>query len=147
MTQIPINIFHTNIEKDTLENTYYRKVINTTNNQQLVLMSLKPSEDISCEIHKDIDQFFRIEKGLGLALTSKIPFCDNPHESIVRTILKDGDVLMIPAGTYHQIINTSHTDHLKLYSIYSPKEHSPDRIDINRPIKGDKKKYKLLKIK
>ena len=141
------NVFHTNIEKDTIENTNYRKVINTTPRQQLVLMSLKPNEDIECEIHQDVDQFFRIEKGTGLLYSSLEPFCDNQSVITDKITFKDGDVFVIPAKTYHRIINTSKTEDLKLYTIYSPKQHPSVRIDITRPMNGGSvQKQYILKV-
>lgn len=134
MTTKKSMVFHTNIEKDTLENKNYRKVINTTTKQQLVLMSLKPGEDIECEIHKDVDQFFRIEKGNGELYSSLEPFCKNPSANVDTLTFKDGDVFVIPAGTYHRIKNTSNTDDLKLYTIYTPPNHPPNRLDVTRPV-------------
>lgn len=113
-------VFYTNLEKDTLDNNNYRKVINTSNNIQLVLMSLKPKEEIGSEVHNNIDQFFRIEKGTAKAIVN--------NEEI---ILKDGSVLIIPKGTLHNIINIGDND-LKLYSIYSPPNHPINTIQPNK---------------
>ena len=117
-------VFHTNIEKDTLNNEYYRRVLFTTNCQQIVVMSLKPGEDISGEIHRDHDQFIRIECGTGMAVIDE--------DAKAKYDLSDGSIIMIPAGIWHQIINTSKTDCLKLYTIYSPPEHPVGQIDINK---------------
>ncbi len=106
--------FHTNIEQDTLENDNFRKVLYTAPHSQLVLMSLLPGEEIGMEVHPTIDQFFRFEAGEGKAVL-------NGEESS----FKDGDVVIVPAGTNHNIINTSETHPLKLYTIYSPANH-PD---------------------
>lgn len=106
--------FHTNIEQATLDNDNFRKVIFTAPHSQLVLMSLLPGEEIGMEVHPDIDQFFRFEAGEGKAVL-------NGEESS----LKDGDVVIVPAGTNHNIINTSPTNPLKLYTVYSPANH-PD---------------------
>jgi mannose-6-phosphate isomerase-like protein (cupin superfamily) len=119
------NIFIANIEKDTIQNKFYRKVLYTTNLQQMVLMSVKPKEDISFEIHSNNDQFIRIEKGLGIL------YIGPKKESSYK--LSDGVAVTIPANTWHQIVNTSDTDDLKLYTIYSPPHYPPDKIDINRP--------------
>ncbi len=128
--------FHTNIEKDTLENINYRKVINTSNNIQLVLMSLKPNQEIGKEVHNNIDQFFRIEKGTAKAIVN--------NEEI---ILKDGSVLIIPKGTIHNIINIGNND-LKLYTIYSPPNHPKNTIQPNKQDGGYLKyKNKYLKLK
>ncbi len=102
------------IEKDTVDNEYFRKVLFTGPNSQLVLMSLKPGEDIGEEVHDDHDQFFRFEQGKGEVLVGKKTFK-----------VKDGDAVVVPAGVNHNVINTSKTESLKLYTIYSPPEH-PD---------------------
>ncbi len=104
--------FHTNIEKDGVENNNFRKVLYTGKHSQLVLMSLKPLEDIGSEVHPDNDQFFRFEKGSG-----KCVIDGTEYE------LKDGDVIVVPAGAEHNIMNTSVTEDLKLYTIYSPAHH------------------------
>jgi mannose-6-phosphate isomerase-like protein (cupin superfamily) len=100
-----------NIEKSTLENTNFRKVLYTAKNSQLVFMSLMPGEEIGEEVHT-LDQFLRIEKGLGKAILDGIE-----HE------ISDGSAVVVPAGTRHNIINTSPDAELKLYTIYSPPEH------------------------
>lgn len=137
------NVFHTNIEDETINNTCYRKVLSTTNNQQLVLMSLNPKEDIDFEIHPNNDQFIRIEKGTGIALIGK--------NKEIRYDLSDGMIIIIPANTWHQIINTSDTDSMKLYTIYSPPHHPAGRIDITKPFIQDggtyKSKYQKYKSK
>ncbi|HOX96039.1 MAG TPA: cupin domain-containing protein [Candidatus Woesebacteria bacterium] len=106
--------FHTDIEAETLSNTNFRKVLFTGTHSQLVVMSLLPSEDIGMEVHANVDQFFRFEAGEGKAIL-------NGEE----TLFKANDVVIIPAGTNHNIINTSTTEPLKLYTIYSPANH-PD---------------------
>ena len=100
----------TNIEKLSLENTFFRKVLYTDKNSQLVLMSLLPGEEIGEEIH-DVDQFLRVEKGTGKAILSDIP-----HP------LADGSVIIVPASTKHNIINTG-KDEMKLYTLYMPPHH------------------------
>jgi mannose-6-phosphate isomerase-like protein (cupin superfamily) len=104
--------FNANIEKETLENTNFRKVLYTGKHSQLVLMSLKPNEEIGMEIHTDNDQFFRFEKGQGKCIID-----GNSYE------LADGSVIIVPAGAEHNIINTSSSEDLKLYTIYSPAHH------------------------
>lgn len=104
--------FHTNIEADTLENTNFRKVLYTGKHSQLVLMNLKPDEEIGMEVHPDNDQFFRFEKGEGKCIID-----NNEYE------LKDGDVIIVPAGAEHNVINTSGTENLSLYTLYSPAHH------------------------
>ena len=104
--------FFTNIEKDTLENNNFRKVLYTAKHSQLVLMSLKPNEEIGMEVHPDNDQFFRFEKGTGKCIID-----GNEYP------LSDGVAIVVPAGAQHNIINTSGTEELKLYTIYSPAHH------------------------
>jgi len=101
------------IEKQTLENTYFRQVLFTAKHSQLVLMCLKPGEEIGDEVHPNVDQFFRIEQG-----EAKFVF----NEKQERTV-RDGDAVVVPAGTYHNVINTSKTAPLKLYTLYSPPNH------------------------
>ncbi len=101
-----------NIEKETLENGNFRKVLYTGKHSQLVLMSLKPKEEIGMEIHSDNDQFFRFEKGQGKCIID-----GNEYD------LKDGIMVVVPAGAEHNIINTSDVEELKLYTIYSPAHH------------------------
>lgn len=113
--------FITNIENDTLKNNNFRKVIYTAKKQQLVLMSLKPLEDIGMEIHKGVDQFIRIEKGRGVAVLNGDTYA-----------LRDGVCIVIPSGVEHNIINTSKKNALKLYTIYSPPEHKPNTILKNK---------------
>ncbi len=103
--------YNDNIEKLTLENDNFRKVIYTAKFSQLVVMSLKPKEEIGEEIH-DGDQFFRFEKGTGEAVL------DGKSQKV-----SDGDAVIVPAGAKHNIINTSASEPLKLYTIYSPPHH------------------------
>lgn len=104
--------FRANIEKDTIENTDFRRVLYTSKHSQLVLMSLRPNEEIGLEIHSDNDQFFRIEKGSGKCIIN-----GNEYD------LEDGTAIVVPAGAEHNVINTSETEDLKLYTIYSPAHH------------------------
>lgn len=104
--------FNANIEKATLENNNFRKVLYTGKHSQLVLMSLKPNEEIGMEVHTDNDQFFRFETGQG-----KVIIDGNEYE------VKDGSAIVVPAGAQHNVINLSATDALKLYTIYSPAHH------------------------
>ncbi|MFA5962071.1 MAG: cupin domain-containing protein [Parcubacteria group bacterium] len=104
--------FNANIEKDTLENTDFRRVLYTGKHSQLVLMSLKPKEEIGMEVHEENDQFFRFEKGEGKCIID-----DNEYA------LRDGVAIIVPAGAQHNIINTSETEELKMYTIYSPAHH------------------------
>lgn len=111
--------YFASIEKETLKNNNFRKVLFTGKHCQLVVMSLLPNEEIGNEIHKNVDQFFRIESGEAKFVV------DNGKE---KRIAKNGDVVIIPAGTYHNVINTSKTKKLKLYTIYSPPNHPPNTI-------------------
>ncbi len=104
--------FCENIEKDTLENENFRKVLYTGKHSQLVLMSLAPNEDIGMEVHEDNDQFFRFEKGQG-----KVIIDGNEYE------VSDGFAVVVPAGSQHNVINTSGSERLSLYTIYSPAHH------------------------
>ena len=104
--------FNINIEKKTLENNNYRKVLYTSKHSQLVLMNLKPNEEIGMEVHPDNDQFFRIEKGQGKCIID-----GNEYE------LGDGEAIVVPSGANHNVINTSETEDLKLYTISSPAHH------------------------
>ena len=113
--------FCANIEKDTLENVNFRKVLYTGKNSQLVLMSLKPEEEIGMEVHETNDQFFRFEKGKGKCIID-----GNEYE------LKDGMAIIIPAGAQHNVINTSENEELKLYTIYSPPHHKDGIIRATR---------------
>ncbi len=131
-------VFYENIDTNTIENTFYRKVV-YTGKMQFVYMSLKPLDSIKMEVHQDHDQFFRIEKGIGEAIVNGETF-----------ELFDGIGLIVPAGAQHQIKNSSETEDLKLYSIYTPPEHKPGRLDINNPDNPDnpdKLKQKYLKYK
>jgi mannose-6-phosphate isomerase-like protein (cupin superfamily) len=102
------------IEKETLENDFFRQVLFTGTYAQLVVMALQPGEEIGNEVHGDVDQFFRIEMG-----KAKFVFGDTEEH-----VVGDGDAVIVPAGTYHNVINVSDGP-LKLYTIYSPPNH-PD---------------------
>jgi len=104
-----------NLEKDTVENEYFRKVLNTTPKSQLVVMSLLPGEDIGEEVH-DVDQFIRIEQGKGRTVLDGEEFP-----------IEDDFAVVIPAGTRHNIINDDETA-MKLYTIYTPPEHAEGTI-------------------
>ncbi len=106
-----------NIEQDSVANNDFRRVLYTAKSQQLVLMSLKPGEDIGEETHDDVDQFFRCEKGEGKAILDGI-----------EHVITDGFVVVIPAGTKHNIINTSETEPLRLYTLYSPPQHEDKTV-------------------
>lgn len=103
------------IEKQTLKNNFFRQVLFTGTHCQLVVMCLQPAEEIGNEVHQDVDQFFRIEEG-------EAKFVFNGSE---EHLVKDGEAVVVPAGTFHNVINTSKTKHLRLYTLYSPPNH-PD---------------------
>ena len=121
--------FVSNIEDSTLKNKNFRKVLYTAKHSQLVLMSLKPKEEIGMEVHHDNDQFFRIEKGRGKCII-------DGHEYYI----KDGSAIIVPAGAKHNVMNVSSTEELKLYTIYSPAHHkdgivraTKEEADANSP--------------
>lgn len=101
-----------NIEKLTLENENFRKVLYTAEHCQLVLMALLPGEEIGSEVHEENDQFFRFEKGEGKVIINEAEY-----------VVGDGDAVIVPAHSKHNVINTSTTEHLRLYTIYSPAHH------------------------
>ena len=104
--------FNANIEKDTLENNNFRKVLYSSKHSQLVLMNLKPNEEIGMEVHEENDQFFRFEKGKGKCIID-----GNEYE------VGDGSAIVVPAGAEHNVANMSDSEDLKLYTIYSPAHH------------------------
>lgn len=118
--------FKSDIENDTINNDNFRKVLYTGKNMQLVLMSLIAGEEIGEEIHKDNDQFFRFEKGKGKVIINNTEYT-----------VKDGDAVIIPAGSKHNIINTSNTEELKMYTIYAPPHHKDKIIRKTKKIAED----------
>ena len=116
------DVFVGNIETLTLKNNNFRKVIFTAKHMQLVLMTLKKGEDIGMETHKNVDQFIRVEKGVGVAILNGKKYK-----------LEDGSAVVIPAGVEHNIVNTSKVNPLKLYTIYTPPEHEDGIIQKNKP--------------
>ena len=106
--------YYGNIEDLTLKNSYFRQVLYTGKHAQLVLMSLKAKEEIGMEVHETVDQFFRFEKGEGKVIIDAEEF-----------VVGDGDSVIVPAGSKHNVVNTSDSEDLKLYTIYSPPNH-PD---------------------
>ena len=105
------------IEELTLANENFRQVLYTGEHSQLVLMTLQPSEEIGMEVHEENDQFFRFEEGTG-----KVIINGNEYE------VKDGDAIIVPSGSQHNVINTSDSDKLKMYTIYSPAHHKDGTI-------------------
>ncbi len=116
-----MNGFKISIEKATQENSNFRKVLYTSKHSQLVLMSLLPNEDIGEEIHTDNDQFFRFESGIG-----KVIIDCHSYE------VCDGDAVVVPAGAKHNIINTSNSEYLKMYTIYSPAHHKDTILRVTK---------------
>ncbi|MBB1543804.1 cupin domain-containing protein [Candidatus Gracilibacteria bacterium] len=115
--------FNANIEQLTLENNNFRKVLYTLQGMQLVLMSLKPGEEIGAEVHPENDQFFRFESGKGKVLID---------ESVYE--VEDGSVIIVPKGSNHNVINTSDTEELKMYTIYTPAHHKDGVIHATKAI-------------
>jgi mannose-6-phosphate isomerase-like protein (cupin superfamily) len=113
----PQKAYSGDIEKQTLNNTNFREVLFTGEHAQLVVMSLKKDEEIGDEVHQHVDQFFRIERG-------KAKFVLNEKEIHV---VGNGEAVVIPAGTYHNVINVG-DGQLKLYTVYSPPNHPPNTI-------------------
>jgi mannose-6-phosphate isomerase-like protein (cupin superfamily) len=112
-----MNGYITNIERDALANEHFRRVLFTGPHMQLVLMTLKPGEDIGQETHDEHDQFIRVEAGTAIARL-------NGEE----TRLEDGSVVVIPAGVEHNIVNTSSEEPLRLYTLYAPPEHADGTV-------------------
>jgi mannose-6-phosphate isomerase-like protein (cupin superfamily) len=110
-----------NIEDRVEDNSNFRTVLYTGTHMQLVAMSLKPLEDIGMEVHPNLDQFFRFESGKGKVIM-------NGEESLVEEDM----VVIIPAGTLHNIINTSDSEDLKLYTIYSPANHPEGTVHVTK---------------
>lgn len=104
--------FVKNIEQETLNNNNFRKVLYTSQHGQVVVMSLLPKEEIGMEVHSYTDQFFRVDSGEGKVIM-------NGEESVIS----DGFAVVVPAGTQHNVINTSSDKPLKLYTIYMPPHH------------------------
>jgi mannose-6-phosphate isomerase-like protein (cupin superfamily) len=116
-----MNGYKDNIQQLTLANTNFRKVVFTAPHSQLVLMCLKPKEEIGEEIHEKEDQFFRFEKGNGKVVI-------NGAEMMVC----DGDAIVIPAGSTHNVMNTSETESLHFYTIYSPAHHPDGTVHVTK---------------
>jgi len=100
------------LEKETEKNADFRRVLYTGKHSQLVLMSIKPGEEIGEETHENVDQFFRFERGEGKVIIDGVE-----HR------IKDGDGVIVPAGAKHNVVNISKRVNLRLYTIYSPPEH------------------------
>lgn len=106
------------IEKETIDNTDWRRVLYTTPDNQLVVMSLNPEQELGMEVHDNTAQFIRIEKGNGKAIIG----------GKSRTVT-DGDSIIVPKGVAHNVINTSKTDDLKIYTVYAPPVHQDGVVE------------------
>jgi len=113
--------FVSNIEKNTLDNENFRKVLYTGKHSQLVLMNLASNEEIGMEVHEENDQFFRFEKGQG-----KVIIDGNEYG------VSDGFAVVVPAGAQHNVINVSATERLSLYTIYSPAHHKDGIVRVTK---------------
>ena len=111
------NPYVVNIEKATVENTNYRTTLWTGANLQLTVMSIAPGDDIGLEVHDDHDQFLRIEAGEATV------YMGSQKEDMSEWAAADDDAIFVPAGSWHNVVNTGRED-LKVYSIYSPPEHA-----------------------
>jgi mannose-6-phosphate isomerase-like protein (cupin superfamily) len=105
------------LEDETRKNSLFRRVLYTGEHSQLVLMSIKPKDELGMEVHEDNDQFFRIDSGEG-----KVVISGTAHA------IKDGDGIIVPAGAEHNVINTSPVKDLRLYTIYSPPHHKDGTV-------------------
>jgi mannose-6-phosphate isomerase-like protein (cupin superfamily) len=110
-----------NIEEETITNTNFRKVLFTAPSMQLVAMSLLPGEEIGVEVHQENDQLFRIEKGRGVIVIEGI-----------ETEVEEDSLIIVPAGTEHNFVNTSDSEELKIYTVYSPPHHPVGTIHKTR---------------
>lgn len=113
--------YHTHLEDATVQNTDFRRVLYTSEQIQLVLMSLKPGEEIGLETHPDNDQFFRFDAGQG-KVQINASFYD----------VTDGDAIVVPKGAKHNVINSSDTESLKFYTIYAPAHHKDGIVRTTR---------------
>ena len=113
--------FKSNIERDSLKNENFRKVIYSGKHLQVVLMSLKPGEEIGLETHPSTDQFFRFEGGKGKCIID-----GNEYK------IENGDAIVIPAGSKHNVINTDSVEEFKMYTIYAPPQHKDGLINATK---------------
>lgn len=122
--------FITNIDRETVTNRNFRQVLYTSSNMQLVVMSIRPGQDIGEEVHESVDQFIRVERGSGTVV-----FNGMEHR------IRGGSAFIIPQGTEHNIINTGSRS-LKLYTVYSPPNHMKDAVHkTRRASRGDKRHF------
>jgi mannose-6-phosphate isomerase-like protein (cupin superfamily) len=123
------------IETETLKNTDFRQVLFTGKHAQLVVMCLQPGEEIGDEVHPKTDQFFRIEQG-----EAKFIFAEK-----TEYIVRDGGAVVVPAGTYHNVINTSKTTQLKLYTVYSPPNHPAGTVHATKAEAGAAEHHEITR--
>lgn len=112
-----MSLYQTNIELNTRENKYFRKVLYTGKYMQLVIMSLRPNEEIGMEVHDNVDQFFRVEEGMAKFIVDGEEF-EAAEENVV----------IVPAGSVHNVINALSDSELKLYTIYTPPNHPDNTV-------------------
>lgn len=115
-----------NIQRATLHNDNYRTALWTGKHLQVTLMSIKPGQDIGLEMHPNVDQFLRIEQGQGVVRMGN----SRDNLTFQRRVF-DNDAIMIPAGTWHNVVNTGRDD-LKLYSIYAPPQHPFGTVHVTK---------------
>lgn len=118
--------FVTNIRCDTLNNNFFRRTLWTGTHMQLTLMSINPGDDIGFEIHPDVDQFLRIEQGQGIVMMGT-----NQNDLNYQRRVSSGHSIIVPAGTYHDILNTGNVP-LKMYSIYAPPKHPSGTVHMTK---------------
>lgn len=123
-----------NLEETTLDNQDYRRVLYTAPHSQLVVMSIAPSDEIGEEIHPEHDQFIRVEKGVGQAIIGEDTYD-----------LADGVAIIIPAGQLHNVINSSQTEPLQLYTVYTPPEHPENKVHHSKADQLTDPDYAVLK--
>ncbi len=129
-------MWSTNIEKDTVANKDWRRVIYTSKRLQVVLMAIPPGESLGLEVHPDTDQFFRVERGTGILKAGK-----------KEQRLVDGSSAVVPSGVWHNVTNTSTTRWLKLYTIYSSPHHPKNRVDKTKADEISREAKKVAKKK
>ncbi|MCM3743767.1 cupin domain-containing protein [Sporosarcina luteola] len=126
--------FVVNITNATKQNNTYRTALWTGNRLQVTLMSLNVGEDIGLEMHPNVDQFLRVEQGQGVVRMGK----SKDNLSFERNV-SDDSAIMIPAGTWHNVINTGNIP-LKLYSIYAPPNHPFGTVQVTKADAAAEKK-------
>jgi mannose-6-phosphate isomerase-like protein (cupin superfamily) len=147
-----VKVFSANIEKETMNNSNYRKILHTTDKMQLVIMNIPPQENISLEIHPEHDQFIKVEDGDCIVLVY-----DGNKKIIDRIHLSNGWSIIIPANTWHEVRNMSYIKSVRLYTIYTPPKHKVDIVNIDKNgidvVNPDKRrpkvsnKYKLVSVR